>query len=163
MSLLLILLSCTHMREHDASVRPAGDGRRRYCLGEVPLQIILLLPLLLATIVHELPLRTWPFFDHYSPLQHLVDTFGNDMQRGGTEDDRQGECQVARERWPRQSCNVLARTWTEKKRDGISRAGSSPAVNVNKGKGSQTLQGETKLQCWTGLAFIKGSGRRMGQ
>ena len=89
MSLLLILLSCTHMREHDASVRPAGDGRRRYCLGEVPLQIILLLSLLfMATIVHELPLRTWPFFDYYSPLQHLVDTFGNDMQRGGTEDDR---------------------------------------------------------------------------
>ena len=30
-----------------------------------------------------------------------------------------------------------------------------PAVDANKGKGSQTPQGEMKLQRWSGLAFLK--------
>ena len=35
--------------------------------------------------------------------------------------------------------------------------------DANKGKGSQTPLGEMKLQHWTGLVNLKGSGRRMGQ
>ena len=35
--------------------------------------------------------------------------------------------------------------------------------DAKKGKGSETLQEEMKLQRWTGLVFLKGCGRRMGQ